>query len=265
MINFTSLISGSSGNATYLSDGKTHILIDCGMSGKQLAESLAKIGASPEQLDALLITHEHIDHTKGAGVIARRYELPVYATAGTHAAMDVGAVTDKQIKIIDPARDFEIGTIGVKAFDIPHDAAEPVGYSFYIDGKKVSLATDIGHMHKALIEQIMKSKMVLLESNHDVSMLQFGPYPFPLKQRILSDVGHLSNENAAKTALQLVNSGVEHLMLGHLSEKNNHPEIAMMETYNYLTFAGVKVGEDVTLQVADRYKATPFNTGVTIS
>lgn len=258
MINFIPLISGSSGNAAYLSDGKTHILIDCGMSGKQLAESLAKIGASPQELDALLITHEHSDHTKGAGVVARRYGLPIYATEGTHSAMAAGDIDDGQIKIISSAHDFEIGTIGVKAFDIPHDAAEPVGYSFYIDGEKVSLATDIGHMHKALIEKIMRSKMVLLESNHDVEMLQFGPYPFPLKQRILSDSGHLSNENAAKTALQLVNSGTEHIMLGHLSEKNNHPEIAMMETYNTLTFAGVKVGEDVTLQVADRYKATRF-------
>lgn len=259
MINFTSLISGSSGNATYLSDGKTHILIDCGMSGKQLLEALTKIGVSPEQLSALLITHEHIDHTKGAGVAARRYGLPVYATAGTHSAMEIGNVPEEQIKIIDTKSDFEIGTIGIKAFDIPHDAASPVGYNFYIDGKKVSLATDIGHMHKSLIEQIMKSNMVLLESNHDVDMLQFGPYPFPLKQRILSDIGHLSNENAAKTALQLVNSGAEHIMLGHLSKENNHPEIAMMETYNTLTFAGVKVGSDVTLQVADRYKTTRFD------
>jgi phosphoribosyl 1,2-cyclic phosphodiesterase len=256
MINFTSLISGSSGNSTYISDGKTHILIDCGMSGKQLAESLSKIGVSPEQLNALLITHEHIDHTKGAGVIARRYGLPIYSTQGTHSAMEIGNVPDEQIKIINTADDFEIGSIGIKAFDIPHDAANPVGYSFYIDGKKVTLATDIGHMHKALIEQIMKSYMVLLESNHDVDMLQFGPYPFPLKQRILSDVGHLSNENAAKTALQLVNSGTKHIMLGHLSKENNHPEIAMMETYNTLTFAGVNVGSDVTLQVADRYKVT---------
>ncbi len=259
MVDFISLISGSSGNATYLADGKTHILIDCGMSGKQLLESLNRIGVSPEALDALLITHEHSDHTKGAGVAARRYGLPVYATEGTHAAMNIGDIADEQIKIIDSSHDFEIGTIGVKAFDIPHDAAEPVGYSFYIGGEKVSLATDIGHMHKSLIEQLAKSKMVILESNHDVDMLQFGPYPFPLKQRILSDVGHLSNENAAKTALQLINSGTEHIMLGHLSEKNNHPEIAMMETYNALTFAGVKVGEDVTLQVADRYKFTRFN------
>lgn len=265
MINFTSLISGSSGNATLFSDGSTHLLIDCGMSGKQLFEALAKIGLSPDRLDGILLTHEHIDHVKGAGVIARRHKLPIYATAGTLSAMNVGPIPDEQIKIIDSAHDFEIGTIGIKPFDIPHDAAEPVGYSFYIGGEKFSLATDIGHMHKALIEQIMKSKMVLLESNHDVDMLQYGPYPFPLKQRILSDIGHLSNENAAKTALQLVNSGVEHIMLGHLSEKNNHPEIAMMETYNTLTFAGVKVGSDVTLQVADRYKATRFSTGVTIS
>lgn len=258
MIDFTTLISGSSGNAAYLTDGKTRLLIDCGMSGKQLAEALLKFDITPNALDALLITHEHIDHTKGAGVIARRYGLPVYATSGTHRSMDAGKIDESQIKVIDTANDFEIGTIGVKAFPIPHDAAEPTGFNFYIDNQKLSVATDIGYMPSSLFEQIKGSNAILLESNHDVNMLQFGSYPFPLKQRILSDVGHLSNENAAKTALELVKSGTEHIMLGHLSKENNHPEIAMMETYNKLTASGVNVGEDMTLQIADRYKATRF-------
>lgn len=258
MINFTTLISGSSGNASYLTDGKTHLLIDCGMSGKQLAEALSKLNILPNQIDALLITHEHIDHIKGAGVVARRYGIPVYATSGTHKAMDIGKIEESQIKVINTSDDFEIGTIGIKAFDIPHDAANPAGFNFYIDHQKITIATDIGCMTKPLFEQIKGSKAILLESNHDVNMLQFGTYPFPLKQRILSDVGHLSNENAAKTALELVKSGTEHIMLGHLSKENNHPEIAMMETYNKLTASGVNVGEDMTLQIADRYKITRF-------
>ena len=125
MINFTTLISGSSGNASCLTDGKTHLLIDCGMSGKQLAEALSRLNILPNQIDALLITHEHIDHTKGAGVVARRYGVPVYATSGTHKAMDIGKIEESQIKVINTSDDFEIGTIGIKAFDIPHDAANP--------------------------------------------------------------------------------------------------------------------------------------------
>ena len=256
MITFVSLISGSSGNATYISDGKTNLLVDCGMSGKALKDALARIDVKPESLSALLITHEHIDHTKGAGVVSRRYDIPVYATAGTHAAMDIGDIAEKNIRIIAPKNEFEIGTIAVTPFEIPHDAAEPVGYSFIAGGEKLSIATDMGHLRDGLREELAGSKYVLLESNHDVDMLRFGGYPFPLKQRILSDVGHLSNELAAKFALQLINDATEHIMLGHLSKENNTPEIAILETYNALTDAGVNVGKDVTLKVADRYNHT---------
>lgn len=258
MIHFTSLISGSSGNSTYISDGKTHILVDCGMSGKQLAESLSKIGVSPDSIDALLITHEHSDHVRGAGVAARRYGIPVYATEGTFSSMNVGNV--ENFIPINPDTELEIGTIGVMPFSIPHDAKDPVGYSFYIENKKLSIATDMGHMYDELIEKLFGSNMIILESNHDVEMLRIGPYPFPLKQRILGNLGHLSNEICAQTALRLIEKGTEHIMLGHLSIENNRPEIAMMETYNTLCAAGVNVGKDVTLKVADRYKATKFET-----
>lgn len=258
MTTFVSLISGSSGNATFISDGKTNLLIDCGMSGKKLKEALNAIDVMPESIDALLLTHEHIDHTKGAGVISRRYSIPVYATQGTHSAMDAGKIADENIKLISEDTDFEIGSIGIKAFAIPHDAKQPVGYCFSINGEKYSLATDIGKMNMNIINCIIGSKKILLESNHDIEMLKCGSYPFPLKQRILGDFGHLSNELAAKTALHLVQNGTEHIMLGHLSKENNRPEIAMLETYNLLTQAGVKIGGDITLQVADRYKPTRF-------
>ena len=239
MATFVSLISGSSGNATFVSDGKTNLLIDCGMSGAKLKESLHAIDVMPESIDALLITHEHVDHTKGAGVISRRYNIPIYTTQGTHTSMD-------------------IGNIGIRPFAIPHDATQPVGFNFMIGDEKYSLATDIGKITKSILEKITGSKKILLESNHDVEMLKCGTYPYPLKRRILGEYGHLSNETASKVALHLVQNGTEHIMLGHLSKENNRPEIAMLETYNLLSQSGVDVGKDMTLQVADRYKPTLF-------
>ena len=256
MNRFVSLISGSSGNATFISDGKTNILVDCGMSGSKLKEALRLIDVQPESLDALLITHEHSDHTKGAGVVSRRYDLPVYATIGTHAGLDIGNIDDKNIHFVKEDEVTEIRSIAVTPFAIPHDAEQPVGFTFQLGGEKYSLATDIGKMTNNILEHITGSKKVILESNHDIQMLQYGSYPFPLKQRILSDRGHLSNEMASKTALYLVQNGTEHIALGHLSQENNRPEIAMLETYNLLTQSDVKVGEDVILQVAHRYKPT---------
>lgn len=258
MIKFISLISGSSGNATFISDGKTNLLIDCGMSGAKLKDALHSIDELPENIDALLITHEHIDHTRGAGVISRRYNIPVYATKGTHLHMDAGKIADENIHIISDGAYFELGNIGITPFAIPHDASEPVGFTFNADGERCALATDIGRMNDNILDSITGCKYVLLESNHDVEMLRCGSYPFPLKQRILGDFGHLSNDVAAKTALTLTENGAEHIMLGHLSKENNRPEIAMLESYNLLSRSGVSIGSDVTLQVADRYKPTLF-------
>lgn len=258
MITFVSLISGSSGNAAFISDGKTNLLIDCGMSGSKLKEALHSIDVLPESINALLLTHEHIDHTKGAGVISRRYNIPIYATEGTHLSMDAGKISEENTHIISEGNSFEIGGIGITPFAIPHDAKQPVGFAFYVNGEKYSLATDIGKMTTNILDNITGSKSVLLESNHDVEMLKCGSYPFPLKRRILGETGHLSNEAAAKTALYLVQHGTEHIMLGHLSKENNRPEIAMLETYNRLSDSDVNVGSDMTLQVADRYKPTLF-------
>ncbi len=258
MTTFISLISGSSGNATFISDGKTNLLIDCGMSGAKLKEALHMIDVLPDSIDALLLTHEHIDHTKGAGIISRRYNLPVYATEGTHMSADLGKIADENIKTISEDTYFEIGGIGIRPFAIPHDAKQPVGFTFFIGSEKYAIATDIGKMTQAIADNISGSKKVLLESNHDTEMLRCGAYPFPLKQRILGELGHLSNASAAKTALYLVRGGTEHIMLGHLSMENNRPEIALLETHNLLSQNGVNVGNDMTLQVADRYKPTLF-------
>ncbi len=259
MLELYSLISGSSGNCTLITDGRTNLLLDCGTSGKRAFLALAALGVTPDMIDALLVTHEHSDHTKGIGVIARKLKIPVYATAGTHINMDIGEIKDEQRIAVTPDSQFEIGSIAVCPFSIPHDAADPCGYCFENNETRVGVATDIGHMSDELLSKISGCKSIILESNHDVDMLRYGEYPYPLKQRILSDIGHLSNEMASYTALELVKSGTEHIMLGHLSDKNNLPEIAMMETFNRLSDNGVDVGKDVTLQVANRFEITRFN------
>lgn len=259
MLELYSLISGSSGNCSLLTDGSTHILIDCGTSGKRIFNALSQLCISPESISAVVITHEHIDHTKGAGVVARKLRVPIYATQGTHSGMNVGIMPEECVRFISADAPFTIGDIELSPFAIPHDAAEPCGFTF-TDGKtKAAIATDIGEMSCGLLSRLSGSKQIILESNHDIDMLRYGDYPFPLKQRILGSHGHLSNESASHAALELVKSGTEHIMLGHLSEHNNLPEIAMMETFNRLTDNGIKVGSDVTLQVAQRYEITVFS------
>lgn len=258
MIELISLISGSSGNASLITDGKTNLILDCGTSAKKLEEALKKIDIPPQNIDALLITHEHSDHVKGAGVAVRKYKLPLYATAPTHKAMDIGKIDDDLRVNVTPEKEFSIGSLGITPFAIPHDAAMPVGYVFTSGNTKTAVATDIGRMNENILFHLYGCEKVLLESNHDIEMLRVGPYPYPLKRRILGDFGHLSNASAAEAALDLVKHGTKQLMLGHLSVHNNYPETAVMETYNRLTSAGIKVGTDVTLQVADRFEITRF-------
>ncbi len=255
---FLSLVSGSSGNCSIVSDGKTALLVDCGLSASRLSELLEAIGVSPLDLSAVLITHEHSDHIKGAGVVSRKYGLPVFATCGTHEAIKNCGITDKNIKYISPDESFEIGTIGVNAFSIPHDAAEPVGYSFFLENKKLSVATDMGYMNDYILEHIKGSAAVILESNHDVEMLKNGRYPEYLKRRILGNFGHLSNAAAADTALKLLESGTRHIMLAHLSADNNTPKTAIMETAELAIANGITPGKDFSLAVANRFMPTTF-------
>lgn len=258
MLKFYSIISGSSGNCSLVTDGKTHILIDCGTSGKQAAEALQQLCVPPERITAIFVTHEHNDHTKGVGIIARRFKLPIFATHGTITNMDIGKRDNCRMYMIKPDVTYDVNGIGVTPFLIPHDAAEPCGFVFSDGKRSIASATDIGAMNDNILSRISGCDSVLLESNHDIDMLRLGDYPYPLKQRILSDTGHLSNVDAAKTAVELVKRGTKHIMLGHLSDKNNMPDIAQMETYNRLTESGINVGSDVTLRVAERYNITEF-------
>lgn len=261
MLKLYSIISGSSGNCSLITDGKTNILADCGTSGKRAIEALSKLGVNNKMLNAIVVTHEHTDHTKGVGVLSRKLDLPVYATHGTHEHQNLSGIDENLVYKITPDVTFEVGSIEITPFSIPHDANEPCGYVFSSGRDRVAVATDIGTMSDRLFSRLYGCQSVLLESNHDVDMLKFGDYPYALKQRILSDVGHLSNKAAAAAALELIKNGTKHIMLGHLSDKNNTPDIAQMVTYCHLTENGISVGNDVTLQVAERYKITEFING----
>lgn len=245
------LKSGSRGNAALLMGDNTKILIDCGISGKALLTELEKYDITPQQLDGIVVTHEHSDHVSGIGVVMRRYKLPVWASCGTWNAMydQLGKIDDELIHRFDITEQFEIGDIGVCPFAIPHDAAEPCGYSFVGDDK-MSVATDIGELTAEMFAALKGSKTVLLEANHDVNMLEMGSYPYSLKRRIRGNRGHLSNDEAGKAAEYLVKLGTENIILGHLSEDNNYPALAYKTVEYALSTAQISVGSDVQLSLA---------------
>ncbi len=255
---FLSLVSSSSGNCSLVSDGSTSILVDCGLSLKKLEDELSCVGVNPRSLSAILITHEHSDHTKGAGAVSKKYGLPVFTTEETFFAMKNHGIPENNLNFITPNESFEIESVGIKSFSIPHDAKNPLGYSFFYGNQKLSLATDIGNMNDTVFENIKGSIAVILESNHDLDMLKNGKYPYLLKQRILGPRGHLSNVDAAKTVLKLVNSGTKHIMLGHLSKENNTPKLALLETANLLKENGIIAGKDFSLRVASPNFPTDF-------
>ena len=254
MMKLVSLFSGSSGNCIFFSDGDTRLLIDAGVSGKRIEGALKEIGEPPAGLSAILVTHEHSDHTSGIGVLARRYKIPIHASHGTWAALGTlpGKLQPQQQVAFVPGERFDIGNITVAPFPIPHDAAEPVGYSFYARNRKVTVATDLGHMNRALLQSLEGSDAVLIESNHDISMLKMGSYPWPLKQRILGDHGHLCNDMAGKVVAHLVQNGTRCILLGHLSKENNFPELAFQTTLNALAEKDLIPGESFHLEVARR-------------
>lgn len=251
---FCSIYSGSSGNCLYVATGNTKILIDSGLTGKKIQEGLKEIGVSPNDIDAMVITHEHSDHIKSAGILSRRFNIPIYANTKTWGAMtgSLGDIKEENIKVFEGYDIFEIGDIYVKPFEIPHDAASPCGYSFMNGKNKISVATDIGCVTDEIKNNIKDSELILLEANHDVEMLKVGPYPYQLKRRVLSDVGHLSNENAGNAIVEILNSKMKKVILGHLSKTNNYPELALRTVISVLQMNGIKDGEDIEIDIAHR-------------
>ncbi len=254
-LTFCSLFSGSSGNATYIAGGKTGILVDAGLSGRQITDALNRIGVLPETLSGIIITHEHSDHVKGAGILSRKYHLPLYANERTWEAMarQVGPVPVSERRVFETDSDFYIGDLAVHAFRIPHDAADPVGFRIFAGGRSAATATDMGCIRKSVMNALSGTDLVLLESNHDPAMLRENPhYSAALKRRILGDHGHLCNEACSQGILTLYESGVRRLVLGHLSAENNTPQLAMETALNAVTRAGLHPDEDIFLDLGWR-------------
>jgi len=256
-INFCTIASGSSGNSVFVSTQGTHILIDAGLSGKTIEAGLRSHGINCASVDALFITHEHSDHIKGAGVLSRRYDMPVYATAGTweyinrHSA--IGKVADKNKMLITPNTPIIFEDIEIMPFDIPHDASQPVGYAIKSGGYKIAIATDLGYISDIVAENICEADVILIESNHDIKMLENGPYPAHLKRRILSDTGHLSNVSCGRFLADTFSSKTKHILLGHLSEENNRPILAYETVKDILLASKIDVGGSVSLAMANRH------------
>lgn len=247
---FTPLFSGSSGNAILISSESTNILVDAGKTGKAVTSSLSELGVN--KIDAMLITHEHSDHVKAAGIISRKFDVPIFATHGTWNGMEqfLGKLKQENIKKFKTSDSFDIGDIHIKSFEISHDAEEPVGYSFFVGDKKATIATDTGYISDAIRENVVDSDILYIESNHDVNMLKYGSYPWYLKQRILSDSGHLSNDVTGQLLAEIYNEKLKHVILAHLSRENNFPELAYKTVKLCLEDSGIRVGTDLKLDVA---------------
>ncbi len=238
-VNLTILGSGSSGNCSYLESGETRILIDAGFSGRQIRQRMAGIGRSPENLHGILITHEHSDHIQGLTGLAAKLQVPVYCNRLTKEAIESQLDARLDFRIFSSGACFEIGDLTVDSFSIPHDASDPVGFLIRTAEGNVGFLTDLGHATKLVLERVREACVLVLESNHDVKMLQNDPRrPWSLKQRILSRHGHLSNEAAAAAAAEIVSAGLRRIYLSHLSRDCNTPELALKAMSSQLTGMG---------------------------
>ena len=237
------LASGSKGNAALVSDGRTHILIDAGISARRIDTALHTWGLSVADLSGVLVTHEHTDHTAGLA----RLKLPIFASGGTCAALEKHALPLTELRA---GRSYELGSIGFSPFRTPHDTPESFGYLVHIDDFRVCLCTDLGMVTPAIQEAVSKSHYLMIEANHDVDLLCSGPYPAFLKDRVLGPRGHLSNEACAAAVVKAVQAGTTRVTLCHLSDENNSPDLALAAVAEALYNAGIIPGQDVELDAA---------------
>jgi phosphoribosyl 1,2-cyclic phosphodiesterase len=254
-VHFTILGSGSSGNCAYVETDEVRLLIDAGFSGRQIRQRLASIGRAPENLTAILITHEHSDHISGLGGMADKLRIPVYCNRATKDELERTGNVRADFRLFVTGGSFEIGDVAVETFSVPHDAQDPVGYLLRTATVNIGIATDLGHVTRVVAERIRQANVLVLESNHDVKMLQDCPYrPWSLKQRILGRHGHLSNEAAANCAADIMTGNLRHLYLGHLSRECNKPDLAQRVMQNRLNEIGAA---HVRLEMAVQHIPSP--------
>ncbi len=258
-----SIASGSSGNCIYVGSETTHLLVDVGISGKRTEAGLNHLGLKVSELDGILITHEHADHINGLGVIARKYGVPIYATKGTiEAILTSGCAGKIEESLFHEVReDVKLGIkdLTINPMRISHDAAQPVAYRIAYGNRKVGICTDLGVYNEYTVECLKGMDALLLEANHDVKMLQVGPYPYYLKQRILGERGHLSNENSGRLLCRILHDKLENIILGHLSKENNLPELAYEAVRMEISMGDNPYkAEDFRIQVANRSEISPI-------
>jgi phosphoribosyl 1,2-cyclic phosphodiesterase len=255
---FSILASGSTGNAAIVQSGGTTIMIDAGLSAKKLEQLMEARGVEPHRIDALLVTHEHADHIRGLGPLARKYDLPVYANAGTWKAMEntIGEIDDRRRHVFETGKPIDFGSLRVESFAISHDAAEPVGFSFSDRSLKLSLATDLGYVSPNVREHVTDSDVLVLESNHDIEMLRIGRYPWNIKRRILGDTGHLSNHAAGEALCELLTERTKRVYLAHLSRDHNLMDLARLTVNTMLEERGL-LAQFPRLRLMDTYYDRP--------
>lgn len=243
---YSILASGSSGNSFYIETPKKRILVDAGLSGKKITSLLAEIDRDPAQLDAILVTHEHSDHIHGIGVLARKYGMDIYANQATWDAIEgkLGKIDTEQKHIFERGKVLTFGDLDVESFGVSHDAADPQFYRFMKDDKSFVMLTDTGYVSDRMAGIVENADAYLIESNHDIEILRAGSYSWNLKQRILSDKGHLCNEDGADAMIRTLGNRTKKIYLGHLSKENNIKELAHMTMVNQLAQADLGVGTD---------------------
>ena len=251
---FTSLSSGSSGNSLLIETDKTRILIDAGFTGKRLETLIKEAGVLPDTIDAILVTHEHNDHIKGAGIMSRRFNIPIIANEETWIAMikKIGPIKDKNILVFKNDYDFTLKDLDIHPFSTFHDAANSCGFAVNYKKNKISIMTDTGTVNERMKKQLLGSDVIFIESNHDPIMLMNGPYSPALKRRVASTKGHLSNLDCAYTLEEILSGNGEKVILAHLSGENNTADIAIDTVSNHLMDLGLDLKRDISLNVADR-------------
>lgn len=260
-----SIASGSSGNCIYVGDEHTHLLVDTGISKKRIEEGLHTLGIQGNELKGILITHEHADHIQGLGVFSRKYEIPIYATRGTiegiRAQSSLGRLPEGLLHEVDIDQNFMLGDMEICPFAISHDARQPSGFRIGNAKKTVAVATDLGKYDDYTVENLQNLNAVVLEANHDIHMLEVGPYPYVLKRRVMGDKGHLSNELTGRLLCDILHDDLQYVILGHLSKENNYEELAY-ETVKLEVSIGDNPyrGEDIPMMVAQRDKVSDIIT-----